>query len=112
MIILLKKIHLLNHANLEYLLQHNKNTWYMDNDPMLPNLEYWLETDATNGKKSFKRNNQSIPFSELYAFFGILILNYKIIAPNNDPSKVGIKFIYGGLSLLVESAPVKVRKRE
>ena len=54
---------------------------------------------------------QSLALKELEAFLGILILNYEIIAPNNDPKNMEIKHIFGGLSLLVEPTPVQVRKR-
>ena len=135
-------------SNLSYLLQNKNDIWNKDNDPMCPNLNYWLKyQDNNNGyelesssdksrkdKKKRKRkliyckNNNSIPFSsgnrdclgktlamkEISAFFGNIILNYQIIAPNNDPNSINIKYkTFGALTASVEpQIPVLVVKRQ
>ena len=50
--------------NLSYLLLKDKNNWNLENDPMIPNLNYWLQVDQSSSLKiKFKNNNNSIPFS-------------------------------------------------
>ena len=108
--------------NIAYLLKNNRNVWNLDNDPMTLNLNYWLKKDG-----KFYNNQNIVPFGagtrqcpgqvlaikECFAFFGNLLSRYQIIAPNNDPNSINIKYTFGQLTSTVEpQIPVQVKKRQ
>ena len=83
-------------ANIGYLLLKDKTVWNLDNNPIVPNLNYWLSSKDSNffmsRKQKKKIKKQFVPFGvgprdclgqalaikEMYAFLGNLLLKYKI----------------------------------
>ena len=94
------------------------------------NLNNWLKNDDKNNKLRFSNNDNAMEFGvhtshnsrqcigkslvekELCAFFGNLLLKYKIIAPNNNPNDIMIEYAYRDLTNKVEPhVPVLIQKR-
>ena len=114
-------------GNFGYLFLKNAETWNKDNNAMIMNLDYWLKKDENGtGKIIFFNNKNSIPFSvgkrdclgkslamkQLYAFFGNLLLKYKILSPNNDPTSINIQYKYHEISNeLQQEIPVQIKIR-
>ena len=115
-------------ANMTFMSMYDKNIWSLNgNDTKVPNLDYWLKYDKEKKDVKFKSNNknmivfsvgkrncmgQSLAMKQLLLFFGNLILNYKILAPKNDPQSMDIRFYYFGLATSVEpQIPVQIEPR-
>ena len=88
------------------------------------NLNHWLDSDT---KTKFVKNNNSIPFGAgkrvcagqslaikgLISLFGNLILNYKIMAVNNDCDAINIEFEFLlVLQRVKQQIAVRVEKRQ
>lgn len=104
-----------------YLMKNDKRLWNLDDNPMVLNLDYWLKNDG-----KFHNNQNILPFGagarqcpgqtlaikEIFAFFGNLLLRYELIAQNNDPNSIDIKYTFGEITATVKPAiPVQIKKR-
>ena len=54
---------------------------------------------------------KSLAMKALYAIFGLFILKYKFIAPNNDPDGIQIKQKFGFVSEIHPAIGVNVQMR-
>ena len=111
-------------ANLGYILNKNVKLWNLDGDPMIPNLNYWLETSNDN-TMVFVKNNNSIQFSVgsrscpgrllaekvVVGFFANLLLKYQISAPENDAERIKINYQLVGSACVSPQVPVVISQR-
>lgn len=107
-------------GNQAYLQSHNDKMWnkHGKNNANTLDLGYWLDkTDKSNKKFNFpfsvgKRDclGQSLARKELKMFLANLLLNYQIMAVDNDCDKIEFKFIYESTARF-EQIPVKIKKR-
>ena len=108
--------------NLVFISKCNKQLWNLNNDPMVIDLNYWLDDET----KKFRYNKNSIPFSvgardcagqglalrNLYALFGHLIIKYKVSAQNNDQDGINFDYKFGEVAAaLAQEMPVEISKR-
>eukprot|EP01084_Bolivina_argentea_P112021 199795_1 len=111
-------------TNLYYMLKYLD--WGNNNKPLKKennsfHLEYWLDPIT----KKFKMNEnfvqfgvgkrdcpgQSLAMRALYTMYGILLIKYKFVAPNNDPTSIHIKQKFGIVMPIDPPVGIHVEKR-
>eukprot|EP01084_Bolivina_argentea_P112020 199793_1 len=105
---------------------HKYLDWGNNNKPLKKennsfHLEYWLDPIT----KKFKMNEnfvqfgvgkrdcpgQSLAMRALYTMYGILLIKYKFVAPNNDPTSIHIKQKFGIVMPIDPPVGIHVEKR-